>query len=144
MVFEYVYLENGYSHYSAKIPDIPVIYLAIRVGRFIARGPAIVDTGFDGGIYANMDIIRVLKGLKPSRVIEFEHPMFGVSEFEVYSAETFLYHRGEYVSIGVNNVYVPTEPELITEEVLVGREVLNKLKILLNPWKNVVVVETKK
>ena len=143
MVLSYSYVRNGYTKYGDKIPNIPVIHLALRIGKYIARGLAIIDTGFDGGIYPNIDIIKLFRGIKPLRIIEFEHPTYGICEFEIYQAETYLYHNGKYISIGKNNIYIPTEPELITEEVLVGREILNKLKIVLDPQKEVVIIEAR-
>ncbi len=35
------------------------------------------------------------------------------------------------MTLGMVRVYVPTEPELVTEEVLIGREIINdKFKIM--------------
>ena len=141
MILKFSYVEDGYTSHGEKIPDIPVIYLALKVGKHVARGPAIVDTGFDGGIYPNMDIIKLFKGVKPVRVVEFEHPTYGVCEFEVYSAKVFLYHGGSYIDLGAGNVYIPMEPELITEEVLVGREILNKLRLVLDSRSMLTIVE---
>jgi hypothetical protein len=57
--------------------------------------------------------------------------LYGASEFEVYVAEAFLYHGGRQIGLGRVRVYIPTEPELLTSEVLVGREVLNhKMRLL--------------
>jgi hypothetical protein len=43
----------------------------------------------------------------------------------VYTAEAFLYQGGSLTSRGDVKVYIPTEPELLTGEVLIGREILN-------------------
>ena len=131
-VLTYAYVEDGMTAQGIKIPDIPIVYLVIQVGRLRARGPAIVDTGFDGGIYPNFEIVRLFEGMKPLRVVEFENPIYGRSEFEVYEADAYLYHEGTYISIGKVNVYIPTEPELLTGEVLIGREVLNRWRLALN------------
>ncbi|MEM0119713.1 MAG: hypothetical protein QXJ38_04915 [Thermofilaceae archaeon] len=46
-------------------------------------------------------------------------------------AEASLYHGASRVDLGKVRVYIPTEPELLTGEVLVGREILNsKVKTL--------------
>ncbi|MCD6408992.1 MAG: hypothetical protein J7L98_01440 [Candidatus Verstraetearchaeota archaeon] len=141
MILRYCYAEDGYTHHGDKIPDVPVVHLALRVGRYLARGLAIVDTGFDGGVYPNMDVVKLFRGVKPVKVVEFEHPAYGICEFEVYQAEVFLYHGGVYTELGLGNVYIPVEPELISEEVLVGREILNKLELTLNARRMVTVVK---
>ncbi|RLG55775.1 MAG: hypothetical protein DRN99_01620 [Thermoproteota archaeon] len=130
-VISYPLAEDGYTPDGEKIPDIPVVYIAIRVGRLVARGPAVVDTGFDGGIYPNMPVIRLFQGRRPIRVVELENPLAGRSEFEVYLAPCYLYHHARYYEIGEVRVYIPTDPELVSDEVLVGREVLNRLKLIL-------------
>ncbi|MEM1546311.1 MAG: hypothetical protein QXY40_05205 [Candidatus Methanomethylicia archaeon] len=61
----------------------------------------------------------------------FENPIYGVLEFEVYMAEASLYNGLREVSIGEVKVYIPVEPEFITDEVLLGREIINgKIKFL--------------
>jgi hypothetical protein len=122
----YYFAEDGYTELGEKIPDIPIVHLIIKVGRKRARGPAIVDTGFDGGIYPNMEVVKMFKGLKPLTKVFLENPIYGLSEFEVYTAEAFLYQGGNLTSLGDVKVYIPTEPELLTGEVLIGREILNR------------------
>lgn len=56
MKLKYPYANDGYTTGGEKIPDIPVVYLVVKFGKFRAHGPAIVDTGFDGGIYPNMEV----------------------------------------------------------------------------------------
>ncbi len=107
----------------------------------MARGPAIIDTGFDGGIYPNLKLIKLLEGMKPIDVIEFESPLYGTSEFEVYEVKAYLYYKFNYIDLGKVKVYVPTYPELLIDEVIIGREILNKLKINLKPHQKVVEVE---
>jgi hypothetical protein len=127
----YHYSEDGYTERGEKIPDIPVIHLVIKAGRRRAHGPAIIDTGFDGGIYPNMEIVRMFEGAEPMAKASFENPLYGASEFEVYVAEAFFYQEGKQIDLGRVRVYIPTEPELLTSEVLVGREVLNHKTRLL-------------
>lgn len=127
----YHYAEDGYTDRGEKIPDIPVIHLVIRAGRRRAHGLAIIDTGFDGGIYPNMEIVRMFEGVEPMARTSLENPLYGTSEFEVYVAEASLYHGGKQIDLGRVRVYIPTEPELLTSEVLVGREVLNHKTRLL-------------
>jgi len=131
MRVDYHYSEDGHTDRGEKIPDIPVVHLVIKAGRRRAHGPAIIDTGFDGGIYPNMEIVRMFEGVEPTAKVSFENPLYGASEFEVYVAEAFLYHGGRQIDLGRVRVYIPTEPELLTSEVLVGREVLNhKMRLL--------------
>jgi len=106
----YYFAEDGYTELGEKIPDIPIVHLIIKVGRKRARGPAIVDTGFDGGIYPNMEIVKMFEGLKPLTKVFLENPIYGLSEFELYTAEAFLYQGGSLTSLGDVKVYIPTEP----------------------------------
>ncbi|MCD6164665.1 MAG: hypothetical protein J7J30_04445 [Candidatus Odinarchaeota archaeon] len=128
----YHYMGDGFLPDGTKIPDIPVVYLVLEVGEFRARGPAILDTGFDGGVYPNIDIVKLFEGTKPIKTVEFENPLFQRSEFEVYVAKAYLYYSGEYVPIGDVNVYIPVEPELLGEEVIIGREVINRWRMVLD------------
>jgi len=141
LLLRYHYLAAGYTTHGVKIPEIPIIYLALRIGKYIARGPAIIDTGFDGGIYPNVELIKLLRGIKPVEVVEFETPFYGASEFEVYEVNAYLYYKYRYVDLGKAKIYVPTHPELLIDEVIIGREILNKLKITLNPHYKLVEVE---
>ena len=131
MSLSYSYADDGFTMHGEKIPDIPIVYLRLQVGRFRASGPAIVDTGFDGGVYPNMEIIKMFRGLEPKARVVFENPLFGASDFEVYTARAWLKNGRMEFDLGDVRVYVPTEPELVTEEVLIGREIINdKFKIL--------------
>ena len=48
------YQTDGYDHSGVKIPDFPILNLLIEkpTGEKIS-GPAIIDTGFDGSLFAN-------------------------------------------------------------------------------------------
>jgi hypothetical protein len=132
MRVSYYYAEDGYTETGEKIPDIPIVHLIVKVGRRRAHGPAIIDTGFDGGIYPNIEIVKLFEGIEPMAKVHFENPLYGLSEFEVYMAEASLYHGGKQIEIGKVKVYIPTEPELLTDEVLIGREILNsKTKLII-------------
>jgi hypothetical protein len=57
--------------------------------------------------------------------------LIGLSNVNSAIAEAFLYQEGEQIGLGRVKVYIPTEPKLLTGEVLVGREVLNhKAKLI--------------
>lgn len=72
----------------------------------------------------------MFEGIEPMTKVFLENPLYGSSEFEVYTAEASLYANLNEVPIGEVRVYVPTEPELVTGEVLLGREIINKIKTL--------------
>lgn len=132
--FKYIYELDGLDEEGIKIPDIPVIYLVLQTNRGRARGPAVLDTGFDGGIYPNIQVVRILEGMKPLALKRLEHPLYGYVECEVYMAKAFLSTPNftETVSLGDVKIYVPTEPEYLSDEVLIGREILNSFKIELD------------
>jgi len=121
----YYFAEDGYTELGEKIPDIPLVHLIIKVGGKRAHGSAIIDTGFDGGIYPKMEVVKMFEGLKSVTKVFLENPIYGLSEFEVYTAEAFLYRGESLTSPRDVKVYIPTEPELLTGEVLIGREILN-------------------
>ncbi len=135
------YISAGFTHFGEKIAEVPVISLAVKAGKKRARGLAIIDTGFDGGIYPNIQVLEILEGLKPERTVYLENPLYGLSEFEIYSVDTFIYYNGEYIGLGEAKVYAPTQPEMVSEEVTIGREFLNKFKLVLDPVTKVVIVE---
>ncbi len=128
----YYYIEDGFYWTVLRYWIFLWFTLVLEVGEFRARGPAILDTGFDGGVYPNIDIVKLFEGIKPIKTVEFENPLFQRSEFEVYVANAYLYYRGEYVPIGDVNVYIPVEPELLGEEVIIGREVINRWRVVLD------------
>lgn len=131
MKVSYSFAEAGYTTHGDRIPDVPIVNLALRVDKYRARGPAVVDTGFDGGVYPNIEIIKLFGDKEPLIIVEFENPLYGRSEFEVYTAQAFLLYGKKYYSIGDVKVYIPTEAEHLTGEVLIGREIINQFKALL-------------
>jgi len=134
--FRYKYLKDGYDHEGEKIPDIPVIYILIETKHGRARGPAIVDTGFDGGIYPNIQIIKILRDIKPVKIKYIENPIYGRVACEIFKAELSLINiqSQKFYRVGTVNIYVPTEPHFISEEVLIGREILNKFLFKLDGY----------
>jgi len=134
--FRYRYFKDGYDHEGEKIPDIPVIYILIETKRGRARGPAIVDTGFDGGIYPNIQVIKILRDIKPVKIKYIENPVYGRVACEVFEADLSLIDAQfqKYSRIGTAYIYVPTEPQFISDEVLIGREILNKFLLKLDGY----------
>jgi len=132
--FRYVYEVDGLDKEGEKIPDIPVIYLVLETSRGRARGPAVLDTGFDGGLYPNVEVIRILRGLKPLTLKRLEHPLYGFVECEVYGVKAGIASPDftQIIPLGEIRVYTPVELDFLSEEVLLGREALNRLKIRLD------------
>ena len=60
----YPYREDGILPDGSRVPDIPILTLLI-VRRDLGKGlvvESIVDTGFDAGIYANLNLVEFLVG----------------------------------------------------------------------------------
>ncbi|MFQ6074622.1 MAG: hypothetical protein ACE5Z5_00610 [Candidatus Bathyarchaeia archaeon] len=131
---EYEYVEGGVSRAGRKIPDVPVMEIMLYDERRKkgVRGPAIVDTGFDGGVYANLTVATFLEGYKAVAEEVIEAPGHLI-RCEVFRASCrLLYPSGNGVGVGEVEVHVPTEPMDLSGDVLVGRILLNKLQMSLN------------
>lgn len=136
----YRYVENGVSFRGSKIPDMPVLYLSIKRDErpYELAGQAIVDTGFDGGLFPNEKIIRYFEGIEPDEQDEVE--VFGqVVPVELYTVEAWLVKEAngiptkeKVLQLQPMRVFIPTRPEFISEEVLIGRETLNNIAFCLN------------
>ena len=136
----YQYVENGLSYRGSKIPNVPVFYLSIkRTERsYQLAGRAIVDTGFDGGLFPNEKIILYFEGIEPDYEDEIE--VFGrVVPVELYLVDAWLVKEADgkpteekLLRLQPIRVFVPTRPEFISEEVLIGREALNNIAFCLN------------
>lgn len=129
------YTPDGYSATARKLPDIPIarILLKRRDRRLQARGPAVIDTGFDGGVYPSLEAVRLLEGLRPKFVEPLFHPIYGKIESEVYELDAYLLiEPNQAITLGAVYVYTPTDPEYLSEESLIGREIINKRRILLD------------
>jgi len=136
----YHYVEDGTSLRGSRIPDIPMFYLSIKRGErpHEIAGPAIVDTGFDGGLFPNERIIRYFEGIEPDEREEVE--AFGqVVPVELYTVDAWLVREADgrptkekLLPLQPLRVFIPTRPELITEEALIGREALNTIAFCLN------------
>ncbi len=129
------YAPDGYSATARKLPDIPMARLLLKRmdRRLQARGPAVIDTGFDGGVYPSLEAVRLLEGLRPKFVEPLFHPLYGKIESEAYELDAYLLLNGnEVITLGAVYVYTPTEPEYLSDESLIGREIINKHRILLD------------
>ena|GEM_PF-6948794 len=97
MKVNYYYAEDGYTETGERTPEIPIVHLIVKVDRKRAHGPAIINTGFDGGIYSNIEIVKMFERIKPIAKLHFENPLYGLSEFEIYIAEPSLYYGGKQI-----------------------------------------------
>lgn len=131
---EYDYLEDGISRAGRKIPDVPVMEIMLydKQRKKGVRGPAIVDTGFDGGVYANLTVAAFLEGCKPLAEEVIEAPGHLI-RCEVFKASCRLVGQlSNGVEVGEVEVQVPTEPTDLSGDVLIGRILLNRLQMFLN------------
>jgi len=141
---EYDYAEDGISRSGRRIPDVPVLEILLYDQRRKkgVRGPAIVDTGFDGGIYANLTVASFLEGSKPVAEEVVEAPGHSI-RCELFKMSCRLVNgKGSGVEIGEIEVHVPTEPMDLSGDVLVGRMLLNRLQMSLDGKRLRVGVET--
>jgi len=132
----YKYYFDGISYGGAKIPDVPVVYLTLKRKdkRLRASGTAIVDTGFDRGVYPNLQLLKFFEGLEPSSLERLGTPLEETIDCEVYRVVGTLIPTDSGLEIDLEevNVYIPVDPAYIGEETLIGREIMNKLRITLN------------
>lgn len=136
----YRYVENGVSFRGSKIPDAPVFYLSIKRHErpYELAGQAMVDTGFDGGLFPTEKIIRYFEGIEPDGQDEIE--VFGrVVPVELYTVEAWLVKetngiptKEKVLRLQPVRVFIPTRPEFISEEALIGRETLNNIAFCLD------------
>lgn len=129
------YHEDGFLPDDFKLPDIPVMTLLIirHDLRKAAIVEALVDTGFDGALYSNFELAEFLLNLKPVSRRQMEAPGHLIKG-EVFELPVFLISgesdRG--IGLGLNEIFVPISAPDLTEDVVIGRSILNKLKIILN------------
>ncbi|HID91049.1 TPA: hypothetical protein EYP44_03710 [Candidatus Bathyarchaeota archaeon] len=136
----YRYVRDGLSSKGEKIPDVPVFYLSIKRAEraFELAGRAIVDTGFDGGLFPNERVILYFEGIEPDDEDEVE--VFGeIVPVELYVVDAWLVKerdgrpsREKILKLRPMRVFIPTRPEFIPDEVLIGREALNNITFCLN------------
>jgi len=75
----------------------------------------------------------LLEGLRPRFVEPLFHPLYGRIDSEVYELEAYLLLEGnEMINLGTAHVYTPTDPEYLSEESLIGREIINNHRIILD------------
>ena len=136
MSLRHRYAEGGYTSTGNKIPDIPVVRLMLlrRDTGTRATGPAIVDTGFDGGVLPNVELLTFFEGLIPRYTDKLAGPFGGVVDCEVFEVDGKLISedRSRERVLGKVKVYIPLVPEYLADEVLLGREIANKFAMKLD------------
>lgn len=131
----YRYKENGILPDGSRVPDIPVMNLLI-VRRDLRKGllgEAIVDTGFDAGIYANLILVEFLEGSKPARTTPLQAAGHTVS-CEVFDVECHIIDQSSepVLRLGRVEVYCPVDPIDLSEDAIVGRAILNRIRVELD------------
>jgi hypothetical protein len=141
---EYDYVEDGISRSGRRIPDIPVVEILLydEQRKKGVRGPALVDTGFDGGVYANLTVAAFLEGSKPvaEEIVEAPGHLIRCELFKVSCRLVGRTSSG--VNVGEIEVHVPTEPMDLPGDVLIGRMLLNRLQMSLSGKRLKVGVDT--
>lgn len=134
MKASYRYAEDGYDVAGRKLPDVPVLWLELAVNGRRLRGPCLVDTGFDGSLYANEDLALLLEGCEPIGRATLYAVGERSIECELFETKARLVTEAsqEVLGLGELLIYVPTSPDDLSHEVIVGREVLNKLTLKLD------------
>ncbi|MEM2941281.1 MAG: hypothetical protein QW304_07030 [Thermoproteota archaeon] len=129
------YHEDGLLSNGFKLPDIPM--MSLLIARHDLRKAAIVeglvDTGFDGAIYSNFELAEFLLNLKPVVIRQMESPGHLIKG-EVFELPVFLISEeaDRRIDLGLNEIFVPLSATDLTEDIVIGRKILNKLKIFLN------------
>jgi len=128
----YPYREDGILPDGSRVPDIPTVTLLI-VRRDLRRGlvgESIVDTGFDAGIYANLRLVEFLEGARPSRMTSLQAAGHTVS-CEIFDVECHIVGQDSkpVLPLGEVEVFCPVDPIDLSEDVVVGRAILNRLRL---------------
>ena len=131
----FAYKEDGILPDGSKVPDIPFINLLI-VRRDLKKGlvgESIIDTGFDAAIYANLKLAEFLEGVRPTRTGELQAAGHSIG-CEVFTVECHVVdaHSKPILTLGRVEVYCPVDPGDLSEDVIVGRVILNRLTLHLN------------
>ncbi len=132
---KYAYEKDGILPDGSKVPDLPVMKIMLirrDIKKFIV-GDVLIDTGFDMSIYANYEIANFLEGLKPVGRMELKSAA-EIIECEIHEIEASIPSDDvkPVKNLGRIKIYVPTDPEDLADDALVGREILNMLTIKID------------
>jgi hypothetical protein len=131
----YPYKEDGILPDGSKLADIPIMKL-ILLRRDLKKalvGEAIADTGFDESLYANIQLVEFLAGLRSIRTSILRALGHEVT-CEVFKIECYLADNNLKPALNLQEVevYVPINVEDLSEDVIIDRVILNRLKLQLN------------
>jgi len=131
----YPYKEDGILPDGLRVPDIPVMNLLIvrKDRRKGLLGESVVDTGFDGAIYANLNLAEFLEGATPKRTMPLQAAGRDVT-CEVFDVECCIMNRNfkAVLPLGSVDAYCPVDPVDLFEDVIMGRAILNRITLQLN------------
>jgi hypothetical protein len=132
---DYPYKEDGILPDGSKVPDIPVMNLLIvrKDRRKGLLGESIVDTGFDAAIYANLNLVEFLEGATPKRTTPLQAAGRDVI-CEVFDVECYIMNQDSkpVLPLGRVDAYCPIDPIDLCEDVILGRAILNRIRLELN------------
>jgi predicted aspartyl protease len=131
----YPYKEDGILPDGSRVPDIPVLTLLI-VRRDLRKGlvgESIVDTGFDAAIYANLSLVEFLEGASPTKTTSLQAAGHSVS-CEIFEVECHIVDQTSkpILPLGKVGIFCPVNPSDLSEDVIVGRAILNRLRLELD------------
>jgi len=139
------YREGGTLPDGLKIPNIPTMtLLLVRTDiEKAALADGLVDTGFDGAIYSNLELANFLSGMRPTSTTEMESPGHLI-EGEVFEVPTILVtdKAVRRVDLGNSEIFVPLNPSDLTEDIVIGRKILNKFRIMLDGPRSRLTIQT--
>ncbi|MHA1428543.1 MAG: hypothetical protein ACTSQI_21375 [Candidatus Helarchaeota archaeon] len=138
----YKYQADGYDRSGFKIPAFPILPLALEKakGKKIS-GPAIIDTGFDGAVFANEALTLFLEDVpkEDEKIVGG----FGAEEFtcELFrvKAQIIDTNRNIIKPLGETLVYVPTDLNYLSDYVIIGRELLNTISFCLDGVETIIL-----
>ena len=92
-----------------------------------------MDTGFDAALYANIDLLEFLVGATPVATTSLQVAGHRVT-CELFDVECHItdQYSTPILKLGTVEAYCPTDPINLAEDVIVGRTILNRLKLELD------------
>jgi hypothetical protein len=115
---DYPYKEDGILPDGSKVPDIPVMNFLIvtRDRQKGLLGESIVDTGFDTGIYANLNLGEFLEGAAARKTASLQATGRDVI-CEVFDVECYIMDQDSkpVLRLGRVDAYCPIDPQAIEQ-----------------------------
>lgn len=132
---KYAYESGGILPDGSKVPDIPALKMMLvrKDIRKLTVGDVLIDTGFDYSFYANLEVSSFLEGLEPVGKIQLKSVAEPI-ECEIYETVAFIVTEDlkRVKNLGKIKIYVATNIENLSDDALVGREILNSLNLRLD------------